>query len=74
MDLFQFFWHNVDERFLLHRYKSTSNAGILAALIMAGWFWYDWIENGVKRYDFLAVLCCMAVLKILFMTWYHFRD
>jgi hypothetical protein len=74
MDLFQFLRHNVDERFLLHRYKSTSHAGILAALLMATWFWYDWVANGVKRYDFLTVLCSMAVFKILFMTWYHFRD
>ena len=74
MDLFQFFKKNVDERFLLHRYKSTSHAGVLAAVFMAGWFFYDQIVNGVVRVDFLIVLSVMAVFKVLFMTWYHFQD
>lgn len=74
MSLLGFFRDDIDERFVLHRYKSTSHAGVLAALIMAAWFWYDWIENDVTRYDFLIVLCSMAVFKLGFMTWYHFRD
>ena len=74
MGFFQFFTNDIDERFILHRYKSTSHAGIMAALVMGGWFWYDWIQNGVKRYDFLIVLCAMAVFKLVFMTWYHYRD
>jgi hypothetical protein len=74
MGLFSFFKSNVDERLLLHRYKSTSHAGILAALLMAGWFFYDQIVNGVIRVDFLIVLSVMAVCKVLFMVWYHFQD
>jgi hypothetical protein len=74
MGLFNFLKHNVDERFLLHRYKSTSHAGIFAALFMGSWFFYDQIVNGVIRFDFLIVLSVMAVCKLLFMAWYHFRD
>ena len=74
MDPFQFFKKTVDERFLLHRYKSTSHAGILAAFVMAGWFFYEQIVNGIVRYDFLIVLWIMAFTKLFFMSWYHFRD
>jgi hypothetical protein len=74
MPLFQAFNRTVDERFLLHRYKSTSHAGVLAALLMGGWFFYDQIVNGVIRTDFLIVLSVMAVVKLMFMTWYHMRD
>lgn len=74
MPLFMAFRRTVDERFLLHRYKSTSHAGVLAALLMGGWFSYDQIVNGVIRTDFLIVLAAMAAVKLTFMTWYHLRD
>ena len=74
MNPFSFFRNNVDERFLLHRYKSTSHAGITAALIMGGWFFYDQIVNGVIRMDFLILLSAMAAVKVVFMTFYHMKD
>jgi len=74
MALFQAFRGTVDERFLLHRYKSTSHAGVLAALVMGGWFFYDQIVNGVIRTDFVIVLSVMAFAKLTFMAWYHMRD
>ena len=74
MSPFLFFKSSIDERFLLHRYKSTSHAGITAALLLGAWFFYEQIKNGVNRTDFLIVLAVMAVVKVTFMIWYHLKD
>lgn len=63
-----------DERFILHRYKSTSHASVVAALIMGGWALYDLYGKGVMRWDFMIVLGVMAVVKLSFMLWYRVRD
>jgi len=64
----------LDERFVRHRYRSTSHAGIAAALIMGGWSLYDLYVSDVVRWDLLVILGVMALVKVTFMTWYHFRD
>ena len=66
--------HGVDERFLLHRYKSTSNAGIAAAFLMGGWFLYDQIAHHVYHWDFAIILTVMVIVKYTFMIWYRKHD
>ncbi len=63
-----------DERFVLHRYKSTSHAGVVVALAMAGWTVHDRVVLGQIRWDFLALLGLMALVKLGFMAWYSLRD
>lgn len=69
-----FLKHQIDERFVRHRYRSTSFGGIAAALVMGGWSLYDLYVNDVVRWDFLTILGVMALVKIAFMVWYHLRD
>ena len=64
----------IDERFVRHRYRSTSYGGIAAALVMGGWALYDLYVNDVIRWDFLIVLGVMALVKIAFMIVYQLRD
>ena len=64
----------LDERFVLHRYKSTSHAGIAVALALAGWFLYDQVTAGRIRRDFLVLLGLMLAVKLGFMAWYTLRD
>jgi hypothetical protein len=66
--------HGVDERFLLHRYKSTSHAGVVAAVFMGGWFFYDQVAHDTLRWDFVIVLAVMAVVKVAFLVWYRTRE
>jgi len=66
--------HGVDERFLFHRYKSTSMAGVAAAFLMGGWFMYELFANDTYRWDYLVILTVMAVVKWVFMIWYRTRE
>jgi hypothetical protein len=61
----------MDERYLMHRLKSTSLAGIVGALVLGGWYFYDWLANDLVRRDILAVLMVMAVVKGGAMIYYR---
>jgi hypothetical protein len=64
----------IDERFLMHRLKSTSLAGVIGALAAAGLWAYDYYGHHVFRWDLFAVLLTMAAVKISAMLWFHFTD
>ncbi len=64
----------LDERFVLHRYKSTSHASVAAALVMGGWYLYELFVNRVIRWDFLIIMGVMALVKTVFLIWYRVRD
>lgn len=64
----------IDERFLTHRLKSTSSAGIAAALVSLGLFGYRFYVDGVWRWDLLAVALTFVGLKLALMAWYLFTD
>ena len=64
----------VDERFLDHRRRSTSVAGMLGALVAIGLFLYRFIFDHVWSWDLLAVGLTVAVVKLALMAWYLFTD
>lgn len=64
----------MDERYLLHRYKATSHAAVAAAFAIGGCFFWEQFANGTLRYDLLAILGVMAVVKLGFMIWYRARN
>jgi hypothetical protein len=64
----------VDERFLDHRRRSTSVAGMLGALVALGLFLYRFIFDHVWSWDLLAVGLTVAVVKLALMAWYLFTD
>jgi len=64
----------IDERFLTHRLKSTSLAGILGALVAVGFWAHDYYFNGIWRWDLFAVIATMAAVKIVAMIWYRLTD
>ena len=64
----------VDERFLTHRLKSTSAAGIAAALVALGIFAYRFYVRGVWSWDVLAVAMTFVGIKLALMAWYLFTD
>lgn len=64
----------VDERFLTHRLKSTSSAGIAAALVAVGIFMYRYYAHGVWSWDVLAVALTFVGIKLALMAWYLFTD
>jgi hypothetical protein len=64
----------IDERFLLHRYKSTSHAGIAGAVLMGAWIAYEALRKDVIRWDFVFIMVVMIVVKWGFMLWYRTHD
>ena len=64
----------VDERFLEHRRRSTSVAGIVGALATGGIFEYRLLVQHVENWDLFAVLVAMVATKLGMMLWYRIRD
>ncbi len=64
----------IDERFLAHRLRSSSVAGIAGGLVAMGLFMYHVVADHVWRLELLAVGVTMAVVKVALMAWYHFTD
>jgi hypothetical protein len=69
--LFKF---NVDERFVMHRYKSTRAGLIAGLLVMFAWLNYDMWVNDVVRWDYLAILGAMAAVKVASMIYLQRTD
>jgi hypothetical protein len=64
----------LDERFVLHRYRSTSHAGVAVAVAIGGWAVHDQLTLGRMRWDLIALLGLMVAVKLGFMVWYTLRD
>lgn len=63
-----------DERFLTHRLRSTSLAGVIGGLLAVGLFAYRHYVDDVWRWDLFAVAATMAAVKLAAMAWFHFTD
>jgi len=64
----------VDERFLKHRLRATSAAGIVSAVLALLLFMYRFYHDHVFRGDLLAVGVTFVVLKYLLLFWYRRTD
>jgi len=64
----------IDERFLQHRLRSTSLAGIVGGVLAILLFGYRFYFNHVWSWDLFAVAMTFVVVKLLAMTWYRLTD
>ena len=64
----------LDERYFLHRYKATSHAGIVMAVLVAAFFLYHRLHDDVFRWDLLIPLLAGAVTKVIAMVHYRRTD
>jgi hypothetical protein len=64
----------VDERFLAHRRRSTSNAGIASAVLSICLFEYRYFVSHVWSWDLLAVGVTFVAVKLALMTRYFLTD
>jgi hypothetical protein len=64
----------MDERWVLHRYKSTSHAAVAAGIMIGGWFLYELYARGNFRKDLFIILLVTAGVKLVALTWYKLRD
>ena len=63
----------VDERFLSHRLRSTSIAGISCAVVALGLFEYRLLMFGTRSWDLLCVGLTFVVVKLSLMVWYALK-
>lgn len=64
----------IDERLLAHRWRATSHAAVVGALLTGGLLLYEHIGRGVLRWDLASILGAMALTKITAMIYYRLRD
>ena len=64
----------VDERFLTHRQRSTSVAGMAGGMLAVLLFAYRFYVDHVWSWDLLAVAMTVVVIKLALMTWYFLTD
>jgi hypothetical protein len=64
----------IDERFLTHRQRSTSTAGITCGLTAILLFAYRYYIDGRWSWDLITVALAFIVVKLALMTWYYFTD
>jgi hypothetical protein len=64
----------IDERFLTHRLRSTSGAGIAGAALAGGLWFYRFVVEDRIDWDLFAVLATIALVKVGLMLWYRFTD
>ena len=63
-----------DERFLMHRLRSTSLAGVIGGALAVGLFAYHYYGHRIWSWDLFAVGATMAVVKLAAMAWYRIKD
>jgi hypothetical protein len=64
----------IDERFLNHRLRSTSLAGIVGAVVAVGLFEYRFFHDHFWSWDLLTVALTFVGVKLAVMGWYLFTD
>ena len=64
----------IDERFLMHRLRSTSLGGIVGGTVAMLLFAFQYYRNHVWRWDLLAVGITMVVVKWTLLLWYRHKD
>jgi low affinity Fe/Cu permease len=63
-----------DERFIMHRYRSSRVALIVMVVMMAVWFEYEYFVNDTMRWDLLIILSASLVAKVGSMIYYRLRQ
>jgi hypothetical protein len=64
----------IDERFLNHRLRSTSLAGIIGGVVAMLLFAYRYYINHVFSWDLFAVALTIVGVKMAVLIWYRVTD
>ncbi len=62
-----------DERFLMHRLRSTSIAGMATVLVTAGFFFWHLFHHQIE-WELFAIVMTSAVVKVSCMLWFRSHD
>lgn len=65
---------NIDERFLEHRRRSTSAAGIIGGVATILLWAYRFYVNHIFSWDLFAIALTIVGVKMSLMAWYYLTD
>ena len=69
-----FLGREIDERFWMHRRRSTSIAGIICAITALLLFEYHYLVQHRWDWDLLAVGVVFVAIKLALMCWYYLTE
>jgi hypothetical protein len=61
----------MDERYLIHRLRSTSLAAMFGAAALGFWILCQFYAKHVLRWDLFAILMLMGLVKVGAMIYYR---
>jgi hypothetical protein len=64
----------LDERFFMHRLRSTSIGGLAAIGVAAMFFFYTLLHTHMVRWDLFAIVATGALVKMSVLIWYRTHD
>lgn len=64
----------VDERFLMHRVRSTSIGGMAGILLAGGLFFYHLVTERIVSWELFAIVATAAIVKMSVLAWYRIND
>ena len=64
----------IDERFLMHRLRSTSIGGMAGGLLAGALFFYHLVAQKLINWELFAIVATAAVVKMSVLAWYRFND
>jgi hypothetical protein len=64
----------IDERFLMHRLRSTSIGGLAGTAVAGAFFFYNLFIHATLRWDLFAIIAAAALVKISVLIWYRVTD
>lgn len=64
----------IDERFLTHRLRSSSYAGMASGALATLLWFYRYAHDHEWNSDLFAVAVTGAAVKVALMIWYRFTD
>lgn len=64
----------VDERFLVHRLRSSSTGGIAGGVLAIGLFAWRYYVDHRWSWDLFAVALTIVGVKVVLMLWHLARD
>lgn len=64
----------IDERFLMHRLRSTSLGGVIGGFTAILLFEYRLLHDHFWSWDLLTVGITMVVVKLTALIWYRLND
>ncbi|MGZ7078682.1 MAG: hypothetical protein ACXVJT_04620 [Thermoanaerobaculia bacterium] len=64
----------IDERFFMHRLRSTSIGGLTGMVLAAAFFFYHLFAEHTIRWDMFAIVATAAVVKMSVLIWYRLTD